>query len=193
MSAPAAVFAKQTEEGEDAQKRSLRALYRGRPPQRRCINPQRVVAKLFQCVAAQDVDCIVAQYSDSVERKHNEVVLPEFALSDPAFWNFAFLFFPTFAFDIKFVRNFDKNQATIRYIETVVSTDGASVGLEPSTTFPFAQAVDQHEHSIYTVDGDCKIISIDQYGDNQEQDEVGVILLAIQCILDPSMEGGCDG
>ena len=54
----------------------------------------------------------------------------------------------------------------------------------------------QHEHALVTVNADCKMIKWDQYGDNIEQEQVGVAVnatlpylpLYLACVQGPNAE-----
>jgi len=154
-----------------------------------CKDPARAVLDLLDCVKNEDVDCVVAAYDPGFERFHNEVSTGPSDVTDPTFWEGAFLFFD-FDFEIKFINNPARNQTSVRYIEAVTSTDGTNLGFpQPSMTFPFSQTIVQHEHAIVDVDKDCKLIRWEQYGDNKEQTDVGDVLGAILCAITP----GCGG
>ena len=84
--------------------------------------------------------------------------------------------------------NIGTNKASIRYVETITTTDGANLGFTkapPSFEYPYSQVFIQHEHALVEVDNDCRIIMWDQYGDNKEQtdvdDAVDIIVLDMIC------------
>ena len=93
------------------------------------------------------------------------------------------------SFDVKFYSNPGPNQASVRYIQTVATSDGSELPdemgglLPPSTDYPFAQTFYQHEHALIEVDDDCKLLKWDQYGDNKEQTDVADLLAALVCAI----------
>lgn len=165
--------------GSDDGKRSLKN-------RNTCEDPARAVMELLECVANEDAVCAAAAYNRRFKRFHNEVSAGRSAsaVAFAFFWRGAFRFLD-FDFDIKFASNIDDNVASVRYIEKVTSTDGSNLGLAPSTAFPFSQHVDQHEHAVVEVDGDCKILKWDQYGDDKEQSDVENISAALFCEVLP--------
>ncbi|CAM9344436.1 unnamed protein product [Scytosiphon promiscuus] len=147
-----------------------------------CPDPQGAVLDLLDCVASEDSACVAAAYDPGFERFHNELFTGEIPVSDTSFWDGAFLFVDL-SFDIKFSDNPGPNQASVRYVENVVMTNGENFGLPESTTYPFGVSFDQHEHAIVTVDDDCKLVKWDQYGDNKEQTDVDDASMALSCVL----------
>lgn len=101
------------------------------------------------------------------------------------FWTLSLLVLD-FDFDVKFYKNLGSNQATVRYVQTVTTTDGVSVGAPSSTEYPFSYARDQHEHVIATLNDDCEVEKWDQYGDNQEQNDVFDATFAVICVIGAS-------
>ncbi|CAN0162248.1 unnamed protein product, partial [Scytosiphon promiscuus] len=145
-----------------------------------CPDPKGAVLALLDCVASEDSACAAAAHDPGFERYHNEIFTGDVPVSDPALWDGAFLLLD-FAFDIKFSDNPGPNQASVRYVEKVVTTNGENLGQPASTTYPFGVSFDQHEHAIATVDDDCKLIKWDQYGDNKEQTDVDDAGAALSC------------
>lgn len=94
-------------------------------------------------------------------------------------WSVVFLAFD-FSFDFKFFNNPNVNEASVRYVQTITTTDGEPYGLEG---YPFGQTLLQHEHVIVTVDNDCKLVNWDQYGDNKEQTDEGEVLNDLLCAI----------
>ena len=94
--------------------------------------------------------------------------------------SFAFLLL-TFDLDINHQTNIGTNQVSIHYVEKITSTDGSSFGLPSSSDYPFGQVFLQYEHTLVTVDNDCRMIRWDQHGDNKEQKDVDDIATAILC------------
>lgn len=100
-------------------------------------------------------------------------------VDDAAFWAGAFAVV-SIEFDIKFYSNPNPNQASVRYIENVTTTDGLSLGLAaPCTEYPFSFTILQHEHALVEVDNDCKIKKWDQYGDDAEQAAVDTTIASL--------------
>lgn len=64
----------------------------------------------------------------------------------------------------------------MRYIETVTTTDGLSLGIPATFVYPFNVTILQHEHALVDVDDDCNFVLWDQYGDDQEQTDVEVVV-----------------
>ena len=107
-------------------------------------------------------------------------------VADPEFWEGAFTVLD-FVFDIRVASNPNPNQASVRYIENVTTSDGLNLGQpSASTEYPFSVTLSQHEHAIVEVDDDCKIRVWDQYGDDQEQVAVDVAVADLICAT-----GGC--
>lgn len=95
---------------------------------------------------------------------------------------FALLDFP---FDVSFTNNPSKNRASVRYLETAITTDGSTLGLDPSSAYPFGATFFQHEHGIVEVDDDCKLVFWDQYGDDKEQTDLDGAVGDPLCVINP--------
>lgn len=100
------------------------------------------------------------------------------------FWGVTFLILDL-SFEIKFSNSPGPNQALVRYIETVIVSDGHDFGLAVSTDYPFGYTFLQHEDALVTVDNDCKLVKWDQYGDNKEQTDVDDAVAALICAIGP--------
>lgn len=98
------------------------------------------------------------------------------------FWEGAFSV-TSLSFDIRFTSNPEKNKASVRYVEKVVTSDGTNFGLVASSDYPFDVTIFQHEHALIDVDDDCKIVTWDQYGDNTEQTDVDVAVADLLCAI----------
>ena len=145
----------------------------------KCSNPIAAILSTLNCIEKANVTCASTGYdSSNFVRLHNDIDTN--TIIDESFWQFAFLLL-TFDLDINHQMNIGTNQASIRYVETLTSTDGSSFGLPPSSDYPFGQVLLQYEHALVTVDNDCHMIRWDQYGDNKEQKDVDDVATAILC------------
>lgn len=142
-----------------------------------CEDPLAAILSTLDCVEVEDVACAAAGYAPEFVKLHNGVDTN--TVINPEFWEFAFLLVDL-DLDYDFQMNVGPNQASIRYIETVTVTDGSSLGLPPSSEYPFSAQIIQHEWALVTVNDECEMTLWDQYGDNQEQsdvdDAVGIVL-----------------
>ena len=98
------------------------------------------------------------------------------------FWEGAFNVV-IFSFDIGSTSIPEENQASVTYVEEVVTTDGANFGLPASSEYPFGVTVLQHEHALIDVDDDCKILVWDQYGNNAEQTDMIAVVADLLCAV----------
>lgn len=124
---------------------------------------------------------------ERVKKLHNGVDTNTVIDGDGQFWTGAFAFF-TFSLDYDFQENVasEPNMASVRYVETVKTTDGSNLGFPARNAYPFGQTFIQYEHALVTVDDDCKMVLWDQYGDNQEQTDV--IDASDALIADPAIQ-----
>ncbi|CAN0160290.1 unnamed protein product [Ectocarpus sp. 8 AP-2014] len=150
-----------------------------------CADPAQAILDLFDCFEAEDIPCVVAGYGPGFETYHNENLAATDLQFTEEFWTLSLLVLD-FDFDVKFYKNLGSNQATVRYVQTVTTTDGVSVGAPSSTEYPFSYARDQHEHVIATLNDDCQVEKWDQYGDNQEQNDVFDATNAVICVIGAS-------
>jgi hypothetical protein len=127
---------------------------------------------------------------------HNGKLDPTTAgIDEPEWWTRAF-----FVIDIGIVSNhqshFDTNRVSLRYIEPVKTLDMSSYTIPGLGKGPEQVEILQHEHALVTVNADCKMIEWDQYGDNTEQEQVGVAVnatlpylpLYLACVQGPNAE-----
>ncbi|CAM9987724.1 unnamed protein product [Ectocarpus sp. 6 AP-2014] len=140
-----------------------------------CSDPVGAVLNLFDCVTNKDSVCAAAGYDPGFQRFHNENFTGDIPVSEPDYWAGAFAVVDL-SFDIKFTNNPSPNRASVRYIETVTTTDGLSLGVPATFEYPFNVTILQHEHVLVDVDDDCNFVLLDQYGDDQEQTDVEVVV-----------------
>lgn len=152
-------------------------------PSTACLDPVASVIEILQCVADEDATCAGNGYNKGAFKKLHNGVDTNTNISF-GFWTGAFLLLD-FQIEVNHAFQFGDNQVSVRYIETVITTDGSDLFLDPSDTYPFSQAFDQHEHALVTVDDDCRIVMWDQYGDNKEQTDVEDAVDVIVCELNP--------
>mmetsp|Transcript_58595 Transcript_58595/g.65551 ORF Transcript_58595/g.65551 Transcript_58595/m.65551 type:complete len:218 (+) Transcript_58595:77-730(+) len=141
-----------------------------------CANPMEAVKKTLDCIEKEDLACAMAGYSPDFTKIHNGIKdETAIGLDQPEFWGGAF-----FVVDLGLVYNFenqfDENRISIRYIESVRTLDVSNYFIPGLGNGPTAKEIFQHEHALITVDGDCKMVEWDQYGDNKEQTDVGVFV-----------------
>lgn len=149
-----------------------------------CEDPLQSILDTLDCVVAENVTCASSGYNaDEFVKIHNGVDTNTTIDSSGSYWAGAFSLIDISFPSIDFQMNYGENQASIRYIEKVVMTDGSGFGLPSSTEYPFSQTYYQHEHALVTVDDDCKMIKWDQYGDNAEQDVVNKAANDILCMI----------
>ena len=149
-----------------------------------CEDPLQSILDTLECIVSEDVACASNGYNpDEFVKIHNGVDTNTTIDAGGSFWSGAFSLSDVSFPSMDFMMNVADNQASIRYIEKVVMTDGSLFGLVPSAEYPFGQSYYQHEHAIVTVDDDCKIIKWDQYGDNLEQDAVTNATTEILCLI----------
>jgi hypothetical protein len=162
-----------------------------RKPKKRCADPLGAVLRIMDCIVAQDVNCTAAGYHPDFVKSHNGVRTNDTSgIHTPAFWTGAFTLV-TFDLNIDFTsqdKRKDQQQVSIRYVESVVTTNGVNLGFpRPLSTFPFNQTFIQHEHAVVTVGCKCQMVEWDQYGDTAEQKAVTQVVDALVAVLG---EGG---
>jgi hypothetical protein len=144
-----------------------------------CLRSVKAVLDTLDCIENEDVACAAGAYADSFVKLHNGVDTQTVISAES--WGGAFLV-SDFAMDIDHVRRVGLNEVSIRYVETVEFTP--SVLGFPFELLPIPdQTFIQHEHALVTLNSDCQITSWDQYGDNQEQDDLNDTLDALFAIL----------
>lgn len=144
-----------------------------RKPKKRCSDPPGAVLRIMDCIVAQDVTCAAAGYHPDFVKSHNGIRTNDTSgIHTPAFWTGAFILV-TFELNIDFTsedKHKDRQQVSIRYVESVVTTNEVNLGFpRPSSIFPFNQTFAQHEHAVVTVGCRCQVVEWDQYGDTAEQ------------------------
>ena len=153
---------------------------------KRCNFPLDAVLKTMECIEAENAECSAAGYNPDFVKKHNGIVANNTAgIHTPDYWQGAFTLVDLLL-DINYEsedKQAETQQVNLRYVESVITTDGTDLALPPSSTFPFNQTLFQYEHAIVTVDSDCKMLEWDQYGDNAEQVAVDVVVGAILGVL----------
>lgn len=147
-----------------------------------CPDPLSSILGTLQCIAEENVACASAGYNPMFRKLHNGIDTNTVIDESGEFWAGAFSLVDL-AFDINYEKNVGPNQASIRYVEIVTTTDGSVFGLPPSSDYPFDQEFLQHEHALVTVDDECKMVLWDQYGDNKEQQSVDDAANAILCSI----------
>jgi hypothetical protein len=148
-----------------------------------CPDPLAAILTTLDCIEKENATCASVGYNTIAFRKlHNGIDTNTTIDAGGDFWNGAFSL-SDLILDKNHQMNVGPNQASIRYVETVVFTDGTSLGLLPSSEYPFAQVYTQYEHALVTVDDECKMIIWDQYGDNKEQQQVDETTTTILCII----------
>ena len=116
----------------------------------KCSNPIAAILATLNCVEKANVTCASAGYdSGNFVKLHNDIDTN--TTIDESFWQIAFLLLEI-DLDINHQMNIGTNQASIRYVEKVSSTDGSSFGLHSSSNYPFGQVLLQYEHALATVD-----------------------------------------
>lgn len=162
-----------------------------------CDDPAAAVAATMSCIEMQDAECAAAGYDleGTINKVHNGGE-PEIIDRTAAWWQG---FFPiaTQTIDIQEQENVGPNQASITYTETIKLTDGSTLGLTPSTEYPFGAVFVQQEAAIVSVNSDCKITYWNQTGDDDEQAlvEKGFADLLAEPSVACVINGGtsCDG
>ena len=151
-----------------------------------CEDPIGSILSTLTCIEEQDADCASLGYVSNFVKLHNGVDTHT-KIGGKFIWQTGFDV-SKIKLDINHQMNIGINKASIRYVETVTTTDGANLGFtkaEPSDEYPYSQVFVQHEHALVTVDNDCRIVMWDQYGDNKEQtdvdDAVDIIVLDMIC------------
>jgi len=149
-----------------------------------CPNPLSSILATLECIEGANATCASSGYDGArFVKLHNGVDTNTTIDNSGSFWTGTFSLIQI-GMDINYKMNSGTNQASLRYVETVTSTDGSSFGLPPSNDYPFGQIFLQHEHALVTVDDECRMILWDQYGDNKEQVPIDSAVNAILCILD---------
>jgi hypothetical protein len=139
----------------------------------------------LRCIEARNASCAAAGYDATRFVKLHNDVNTNTSLDDDddgQFWTRAFALV-SFRLNISDARNVGPNVAHLRYVETATFTDGASLGLVPSSTYPFHQTHVQHEDAFVETDNACKIVRWDQYGDDAEQAGVASNAADLLCEL----------
>jgi hypothetical protein len=159
-----------------------------------CSDPLASILATMHCIQGKNASCATAGYNTQQFAKlHNDVDTHTTIDSGEQFWTQAFALL-SFQLNVSDARNLEPNLAHLRYVETVTFTDGATLGLEPSSTYPFGQMYVQHEDAFVTTDGDCKLVKWDLYGDNAEQEAVTDNVNDLLCLLGVLLPPGapCD-
>ena len=141
-----------------------------------CSDPLKATLDALQCISESNATCAGAAYNTEEFKKFHNGIETNADIGED-FWRRTFTLL-TLSFDYDYMMNAGHNLASLRYKETIKLTDGSNFGLPASSTYPWGYERVQHEHALVTVDDQCKIITWDQYGDNEEQDldiPVGVI------------------
>jgi len=132
-----------------------------------CPDPLAAILVTLDCVEREDVACAASGYDSSAFRKlHNGIDTNTTITAE--FWAGSFAFVDI-GLDYNYQANVGVNQASLRYVEVVNTTDGSELGFKPCDEYPWGASFVQHEHAIVTVDDSCRMILWDQYGDNEEQ------------------------
>lgn len=148
-----------------------------------CADPLTSIMTILDCVIAEDVDCASQGYdNEAFVKLHNGVDTNTVIDSGGSFWSGTFALIDIIL-DYDHQINVGPNQASIRYVEKVIFTNGTDLGLPASNEYPFGQEFIQHEHALVTVDDDCKMILWDQYGDNKEQKDVDEFVPIVLCAV----------
>ena len=150
------------------------------PPMIGCEDPLTAIMKTLDCVVAEDEPCASSGYDLNFVKLHNGINTNVTGLGSGEFWTGVFALLDM-ELDYSHQANIGPNQASVRYVEKVTFTNGASLGLAPSTEYPYGAEMLQHEHAIVTVNDDCKMVLWDQYGDNKEQKDVDEAAAMILC------------
>lgn len=157
----------------------------------RCADPLGAVLRTIDCITTQkDAYCAAAGYHPDFVKFHNGVLTNDTSgIHLSPFWDNVFGV-AALQLDINFTgvdKDKDRQQVSLRYVETVIFTDGANLGLPPapssSLPFPFGQTFLQHEHALVTVNKQCQMVEWDQYGDNAEQEAIGLAVGALLAVL----------
>ena len=161
-----------------------------------CVDPLGAILATMDCIEKEDAECAASGYSKEFVKLHNGMLDPTTAgIHEPQWWSGAFL-----VVDLGLVYNhqshFDTNQVSLRYIEPVTTLDMSNYTIPGLGKGPKQVEILQHEHALVTVNADCKMIKWDQYGDNIEQEQVGVAVNAtlpylpmyLACVQGPNVE-----
>jgi len=138
-----------------------------------CDDPIGSILSTLTCIEQQDADCASSGYASNFVKLHNGIDTHT-KLGGKFIWETGFDV-SKIKLDTNHQLNIGTNKASIRYVETVTTTDGANLGFTkapPSFEYPYSQVFIQHEHALVEVDNDCRIVMWDQYGDNKEQTDV---------------------
>ena len=139
-----------------------------------CPDPLTAILATLECVSKEDPVCASAGYdADNFKKYHNGVDTNTVIDAGGNFWSGAFALLDISLEYDHMINLATPNQASIRYKEIVKMTTGAEFGVEqPCTISPWGDTYIQHEHALVTVNDDCKMVTWDQYGDNEEQSAV---------------------
>jgi len=137
-----------------------------------CADPVAAVRKTLGCIETKDSACATEGYAWSKFKKyHNHVDTNTLIFPIDIYWSMA-LKFSTFKLDYDYAVERGPNFASVRYVETVRMSDGSEFGIAPNNNYPFNKTIIQYEHAYVALDNGCRITRWDQYGDDQEQDDV---------------------
>ncbi|EJK68187.1 hypothetical protein THAOC_10656 [Thalassiosira oceanica] len=154
-----------------------------------CNDPLEEIVKAMSCIEAEDIACVVDSYAPDFVKMHNGKVTDTPITKD--FWSGTFMLVDiAMYYDIQ--ENVAINQASLRYTETVTTTDGSDLGLPASNDFPWNQTFVQNEEALITVDDNCKMRLWDQHGDEAEQREVERAADEILCSVGFYTGSRCD-
>ncbi|KAL7546195.1 hypothetical protein ACHAWF_009535 [Thalassiosira exigua] len=153
-----------------------------------CANPLQSVLNTMKCIEDQNSNCAARGYAPTFVKKHNGIMTMDFnGIFTQPYWDGAF-FLTNLGLEINYVAEdatAGTHQVNLRYVETIITTDGSNLGLPPTSDYPFNQTFHQHEHALVTVNEDCKMIEWIQYGDNKEQEDVPTAVNAILTFVLP--------
>jgi len=154
-----------------------------------CPDPLAAILATLDCIEQEDPVCASQGYNSTEFKKfHNGVDTMTVIDAGGGFWSISFTLVDL-SLDFDFQQNVGPNQASLRYVEVVNTTNGVQLSLPPCSEYPYGQTFYQHEHALVTVDDDCKMTLWDQYGDNREQAAVDKAVAAIvrepafQCLV----------
>lgn len=148
-----------------------------------CADPAAAIVSTLDCIGSEDALCATAGYNSAEFKKYHNGIDTQTVIDEgSSYWSGAFTLVDL-SLDVNHVMNVGPNQASIRYVEKVVFTNGTEFGLPPSNEYPFGSTFFQYEHALVTVDKDCKMVLWDQYGDNKEQLDVDLTALVMLCAL----------
>jgi len=124
-----------------------------------CEDPIGSILSTLTCIEEQDADCASLGYAPNFAKLHNGVDTHT-KIGGKFIWQTGFDV-SKIKLDINHQMNIGTNKASIRYVETVTTTDEANLGFTkapPSFENPYSQVFIQHEHALVEVDNDCRIV-----------------------------------